>query len=202
MRRSVSIIYIIILVILAGLYYYLNNRPQSDIGETPEVTIAPAEYLFSFEDGVLTSIRIESRDGETVEVARNVENAWEFLLPIETSADQGLVEAAVNQVPTIRVLDHLPNLTAETVGLDAPEYKITVQFTGDVERIINIGVLTPTESGYYINRGDGEILIASNIPLDALIGLLTDPPYLATETPLPPTTEVDTTPGEVSTPQP
>lgn len=202
MRRSSSIIYIILLAILAGIYYFLNNRPESVDSETPISTPAAAEYLFDSEDGLPTRIRIESRDGETVEVARDAENAWAILQPVEASADQGLVEAAAGQVTTIRVIDHLPDLDPETVGLDSPDYTITIQFTSNVERIISVGVLTPTESGYYVSRGDGEILIVNNSALDALIGLLTDPPYLATETPLPTTLEADSTLQETATPLP
>jgi len=203
MRRSASIIYIVLLAILAGLYYYLNNRPPeaADSG-TPSSTTVAVEYLFNFEDGFPIRIHIESKDGETVEVARDAENAWAFVLPIEAPADQGSVEAAAGQVSTIRVLDHVPNLEAGAVGLDNPDFTITIHFTSDVERKIEIGVLTPTQSGYYVSRGDGEILIVNKSALDALIGLLTDPPYLATETPPLPTLEVDSSLQETATPQP
>ena len=194
MRRSASLIYIFLLVVLAGLYYYFNNRTETvDVDtEISLPTPTPVEYLYSFDDGLPTSIHIQSKDGEEVKVARNAENAWVFILPIEASADQGSIEAAANQVTTIRVLDHIPDLTSDLVGLDDPQFTLTIQFTNDVERILEIGVLTPTESGYYVSRGDGEILIVNNSALDALIGLLTDPPYLATEIPLPTTPEADT----------
>lgn len=202
MRRSSSIIYIILLAILAGLYYFLNNRPESVDNETPTFTPAAVEYLFNSEDGLPTRIHIESQDGETVEVARDAENAWTFLQPVEASADQGSVEAAVGQVTTLRIIDHVPDLDPGTVGLDSPDFTITVQFTSNMERIIKVGVLTPTESGYYVSRGDGEILIVNNSALDALIGLLTDPPYLATETPALSSPEVDSTLQATVTPQP
>ena len=200
MRRSSSIIYIILLAILAGLYYFLNNRPETVDNETP--TSAVVEYLFNSEDGLPTRIHIEAQDGETVEVARDAENAWVFLQPVEAPADQGSVEAAAGQVTTLRVIDRVPNIDPGTVGLDNPYYTITIQFTNNMERIINVGVLTPTETGYYVSRGDGEILIVNNSALDALIGLLTDPPYLATETPDPSSLEVDSSLQATATPQP
>ena len=202
MRRSASIIYIILLAILAGLYYFLNNRPETADSEISTSTSVAVEYLFNSEDGLPTRIHIESKDGETVEVARDEENAWALLQPIEASADQGSVEAAAGQVSTLRVLDHVPNLDGGTVGLDSPDFTITIQFTDNVERIIKVGVLTPTENGYYVSRGDGEILIVNKSALDALIGLLTDLPYLATETPPLPTLEVDSSLQETATPQP
>jgi len=193
MRRS-TVIYILLLAVLAGLYYYLNNRPQETIDETPAPTAVPIEYLFSVDDGLPTRIHIESKDGEVVEVERDAENAWVVTLPTEASADQGAVEAVAGQVSTIRVLDHVPDLPKEAVGLDDPEFTLTIQFTSDIERIVEIGVLTPTERGYYVSRGDGDILIVGNTPLDALIVLLTNPPYMVTEVPLLTTPEVDSSP--------
>jgi len=191
MRRSAAI-YIILLVVLVGAYYYINNRPQEIDDETPLPTSTPIEYLFGAEDGLPSRIHIESKDGEVVEVERNAENAWVMTMPTEAPADQGTVEAAASQVSTIRVLDHVPEIPKDAVGLENPEYILTIQFTSDVERIVDVGVLTPTERGYYINRGDGDILIVGNAPMDALIGLLTDPPYMATEVPLQTTPEADT----------
>jgi len=63
-----------------------------------------------------------------------------------------------------------------------------------VERIIDIGVPTPTGSGYYASRGDNEVVILSGSGLDPLIGFATNPPYLETETLLPSTPEADSTP--------
>jgi len=192
MRRS-AVIYILLLLVLAGVYYYINNRPQeTDDEKIPLPTSTPIEYLFGAEDGLPTRIHMESKDGEVVEVERNAENAWVVTMPIEAPADQGTVEAAASQVSTIRVLDHVPDIPKDAVGLENPEFTLTIQFTSDVERIVEVGVLTPTERGYYINRGDGDILIVGNAPMDALIGLLNDPPYMATEVPLQATPEADT----------
>lgn len=193
MRRS-AVIYILLLAVLAGLYYYLNHRPQEASDATPTSTSPPIEYLFSVDDGLPARINIESRDGGVVEVGHNAENAWVLTMPTEAPADQGTVEAAVSQISTIRVLDHVPSLSKETVGLDDPGFTLTIQFSGGVERIIEVGVLTPTEHGYYVSRGDGDILIVGNAPLDTLLGLLTDPPYMATETPPPPTPDANSSP--------
>ena len=193
MRRSAGI-YIFLLAILVGAYYFINNRPPKVDDEISLSTPIPVEYLFSIEDGLPTRILIESKAGDTVEITRNEENAWVVTLPIETAADQGMVEAAASQITTTRILDHIPNLEKALVGLDDPEFILTIRFSGDVERIIDIGVLTPTGSGYYANRGDDEIVIISNTGLDALIGFLSNPPYLATETPLLPTPETDSAP--------
>jgi len=187
MRRSTTIL-ILLFILMAGAYYFLNNREKP----ADAVTVAPdsgTSYLFTPEDGLPTYIHIESKEQNVVEVTQNADKAWGFVKPIESAADQGFMEAAASQVSTLRVLEHLPDIAAKDVGLDTPEYKMTMKFTSGVERNIEVGVVTPTESGYYVRVDGGEIVIVSKSALDSLLELLNNPPYLPTETPPPPTPE-------------
>jgi len=208
MRQS-TVIYLLLFLILVGAYYYLNNRQKpADIALTVEPT-SEVSYLFTVEDGLPTSIYIESKAGDTVEVARNAENAWALILPTGAPADQASAEAAASQVTTMQILDHLPNIDPDIVGLTDPEYTFVVKFTSGVERNVKIGVITPTESGYYVQNVDGETVIVSKSSVDALLGLLNNPPYLETptpspiaptETPLPPAQDAGTPSNETPTP--
>jgi len=182
MRRSTTI-YIFVLALLAGLYYFLNNRPETVDAEPTAEPIAQIEYLFSPTDGLPTQILIESKTGEVVEVVRDKENAWALIQPEEAAADQGTVEAAASQVTTMQILERIPDLLPETVGLNEPEYIISMQFTSGMERNMEIGVLTPTERGYYMRGEDGSIMIIGRSTVDSLLGLLSNPPYAPTEAP-------------------
>jgi hypothetical protein len=94
-----TVVYITILLALAAVYYYLNNRGQpADIEITPGST-EEISYLFKAEEGIPTRILIQSRSGEAVEVARNAGNAWALVQPVETEAEQGSAEAAASQLP-------------------------------------------------------------------------------------------------------
>ena len=203
MIRRPTVVYIVLLLVLAGAYYYLNNREQpAEI----ELTVEPSsevaqEYLFTAEEGTPTSIRIESKSGETVEVARGEDNAWTLTQPVEAKADQGAAEAAASQVTTMPILDAVPDLDPGIIGLDDPEYVLTMKFTGGGERTVDVGVITPTESGYYVRESD-KIVIVSRSAIDALLGLLTNPPYLETPSPAPVTPEAGTPSSESATPQP
>ena len=211
MRRPTAI-YILLFLVIAGVYYYLNHRTKpADIALTLEPN-AKTSYLFTSDDGQSTSITVASKTGEVVELTRNAENAWALVKPIEASAEQGSSEAAASQITTIRITDHLTNISPKDVGLDAPDYKLTVKFTSGVERIANIGVVTPTGNGYYVGLNN-EIVIVSKSAIDALVGLLTNPPYAETltpspipatptDTPLPPTPEPATATSETTTPNP
>src|SRR5258706_1232399 len=211
MRRS-TVIYLLLFLLMAVAYYYLNNRPKTAdlaLTLTPET---PVSYLFNSSDGTPTSIHLESKTGQVVELVLNADKAWVVTLPIKASADQGSVEAAVSQLTTIQITDRLSNISPKDVGLDAPDYKLAVKFTNNVERIAEIGVTTPTGNGYYVRSND-QIVIVSKSAIDALVGLLTNPPYAetltpspipptATETPLPPTPELATATNESATPKP
>lgn len=202
MRRS-TVVYLVIFAGMIGLYFFLKSHPlQSADNGTPTETTTPIAYLFQPTDGVPNNIRIESKAGEIVEMVRNADTGWAVVQPTEAAADQGAAEAAASQVSTMRTLDRLKDVDPSAVGLDNPEYTLTLKFSSGMERIVEIGVLTPTEAGYYVRDVDGSIVIVSKSSVDALLELLTNPPFAATETPLPITPEA-VTPGAVTaTPQP
>ena len=166
---------------------------------TPEPELQPS-YLFTAEDGLPTSIRIEAKTGENVEVARDAEEAWTLILPVQAKADPAAAEAAASQITTMSILDTVPDVDPEIVGLTDPDYVLTIRFTSDVERKAEIGVITPTESGYYARDAAGEVVIVSRDSIDPLIGLLDNPPYLETPIPDPATPEAVTPPIETATP--
>ena len=196
MRRS-TIVYVLLLAVTAGAYFYLKNR-EAPV-EAPEIafTFEPAEeisFLFSSEYGEPVGIRMEAKTGEVVELARNEENVWAMILPIKAAAEQFAAEAAISQVVTIRIMDRLQSVAPKDVGLDDPQYTLTVEFEDGVKRIVYIGVVTPSETGYYA-LVDDQVVIVSKAALDALIGLIASPPYAETPTPSPsPVTETDVPP--------
>lgn len=202
MIRTSTVVYIVLLLALVGAYFYLKNRPQSaDI----EVTVEPSSeamqaYLFPAEEGTPTSIQIESKTGQNVLVTRDGENGWMLTQPVEAQADQAAAEAAASQVTAMRIVDTVPDVDPKIVGLEEPGYILTVKFTSGGERTVEVGVITPTESGYYVRDVEGEVVIVSRDAIDPLIGLLDNPPYLETPTPDAATLEASTPPMETATP--
>lgn len=187
--------------VLAGIALFLKYKPESENGaaiETPSVTATPVEFLFPTEEGVVTSILIESRDGKIIGLERR-EEAWVVTRPIEVEAIQASVEEAASQITALTVLNRL-DLDPAVVGLNAPAYTITVGFSNGAFLLAQIGDATPTESGYYVRKDDGSILVIEKYGLDALINLVLYPPYEETPTPSPvPATETPT-PAASSTP--
>lgn len=194
-RRS-TLVYIVLLLALAGAYYYLNNRNKTaSLEVTAEATSEVTQgYLFTAEDGTPSGIRLESKAGQTVEIARGADNAWTLIKPSKAEAEQGAAEAAASQITTMSILDTVPEIDPKIVGLETPEYILTVKFTSGGERTVDIGVITPTESGYYVSKKDGKVMIVSRSAIDSLLGLLNNPPYLETLTPSPAPPTVASTP--------
>jgi hypothetical protein len=176
------------------VYFYLRNREQpADIEATLEASAeATQAYLFPEEEGTPTSIRIESKTGPNVEMRRDAEDTWMLVQPVEAKADSAAAEAAASQLTALRIVDTVPDVDLKIVGLEDPEYVLTVGFTSGGERTVNIGVITPTESGYYVRSAEGEVVIVSRDAILPLIGLLDNPPYLETPTPDPATLETAT----------
>jgi hypothetical protein len=184
-RRS-TVVYITILVAVIAVYMYFNTRKEPAEAESTPAPSPEVSFLFSAAEGTPTSISVRTKTGETVELARNSEGAWTLIQPVEAAAEQGSSEAAASQVLTMRILEKIVTIDPDLVGLREPAYILTIKFNNGTERSAHIGVVTPTESGYYVqDSSGGDVLIISKSSVDALLGLLTAPPYLETPTPSP-----------------
>jgi hypothetical protein len=78
----------------------------------------------------------------------------------------------------MRILDTVSDVDPKILGLEVPEYVLTIKFTSGIERTVDIGVLNSSESGYYVRSTEGQVVIVGRSSLDALLELLTNPPYL------------------------
>ncbi len=185
MSQRTPLVLLVILAAVIGLGWYLNQR--STDASTPTVTPAPtAAFLFASESGQIVKFSLFDASGKYTTLTRGAGGAW----MIETDshngiADQGQAEAAATQIATLRILRTLdaPPAASE-IGLDAPAYTLKV-FTANGEQTAHIGNATVTGSGYYIQDFDGNVSIVSKFGVDALLNLLTNPPFAETPTPSP-----------------
>jgi hypothetical protein len=166
---------------LAGFAIYQKYNPRSvapDADATPPATVAPVEFLFPAEEGVVTSLLIESREGKTVGVER-ADNAWVLTQPVEAEADPTSVEEAASQVTALTAMSRL-ELDPAAAGLKSPAYTVTVGFSSGKFFIAQVGDETPTGTGYYVRKEDGSILVINKDGMDAMLNLLLFPPFLET----------------------
>jgi hypothetical protein len=183
MIRTSTVVYVVLLLALVGAYFYLRDRQQpAEIELTAEPT-EEVSYLFLAEEGIPSGIRIEAKTGEAVEVARDAGNAWVIREPVEAPADQGAAEAAASQITAMRILDRVPDIDPAIVGLEEPAYVLKLKFEEGGERTVDVGMLTPSETGYYVRDPLSNVVIVSRSAIEALVGLLENPPYLETPSP-------------------
>lgn len=198
MIRRPTWVLLFLLIALIGLGWYLNHRKQTLAAQATPT--AGLEYLLPSDAGVVTALKIEGKDS-SIEIRRNAENKWEIVAPNPAEADQGMVEAGITQLSTLRILGHV-EIDLDLVNLKTPDYKVSVTYSNDQTYTFEVGAVTPINTGYYVRKSDGSVVVVSKVGLDSLLKLLSNPPYLATPTPtVTPTPEVTLTPTtEVMTP--
>ena len=145
---------------------------------------------------------------------RDTSGTWVVTLPSQGTADQALAGAAETQVGALRIVTTLDSsLNLADAGLGTPVDTIEITFVNNLKHLIQVGNLTPTGSGYYVRFDTGNLYVVSQAGIDALLKLLTAPPFPATETPvatnqetitptLVPVTPTPTPTLEASTPTP
>jgi hypothetical protein len=179
---------VFMLAALIGFAYYLKKQkdaPSLEATPTPGIT-----YIFTPEDGLPSGIEIAPAEGEAVKVEHGTDGLWKLSLPFETEANQGSAQAAADQVAKLRMLGEV-DAALDILGLDKPTHIINISFTGGKTHKLEVGSVTPTDSGYYTRVDGDRIVVLSKDGIDALLNLQVSTPYLATPTasqsPLPPT---------------
>jgi hypothetical protein len=202
MIKRPTLILLVILILVVVAYIVLKNRTGLTASQSTPTT-AGNTYLISQTDGTLQVLRISDSQNHTFQMQRDTSGTWVITQPSTGSADQALASAAETQVGALRVVTTLDNqLSLSDVGLDIPSYTLEFTFTGNLKHVIQVGVLTPTSSGYYVRFDGGNLYVISQSGIDSLLKLLTAPPFPATETPFPTNEATITQTLELVTPQP
>ena len=192
-KRSTWIL-LVILALVVGAYFLIKNQPAK--GKTLTPTATGSSFLITQAQGVLQSLSISDNKGNKFQMQRDLSKSWVITAPSSGVADQGLASAAETQVGALSILTQLqtpPDLSV--VGLAGPAYTMQLGFVNGSSHKIDVGIISPTGSGYYV-RFDGEkIYVIEKSGIDAILNLLTSPPFPATATPVPtPETTITPTP--------
>lgn len=181
---------LIVFAAVLGAAIYLNSNPIQTEEEADATPTGEAAFLFD-STKVVASIEIKPAEGDTVKLERDEKKVWVLTQPDKAEADQAAAEAAASQIGALLINNEIEG-DPEIFGLDQPEYVITVEFEDGTSGTLEVGGITPTESGYYA-RLDDKMYIVSLSGIEALTNLVSSPPYLATATPEP-TAEPTSTP--------
>ena len=180
-RRNTWIVLIVLVALIGFSYYVGQSKVKQAAAATP--TSGPTALLDP-SLGSPTDIRIEDASGDAVEIARNQSGKWVLKAPTAADANQASAEAAATQVGALKILSSV-DLGPDVIGLDKPSYTITLTYGSEKTHTLLVGSETPIQNGYYVQLDGGQKKVVDKAGMDALTGLLTKPPYLATLTPVP-----------------
>jgi hypothetical protein len=206
LRRSTWIA-LIGVALLAGILLY-NQREERVVEQMAQsFPTLPSRFVFGDGQGTANRIKLETSAGAVIEVALNMQNDWDVILPFAGAADDGAVESAVSKISSLRFTQEVEVAPLADLGLEHPAYILTVSLRSGAEHALEIGDKTPSGSGYYARLNEKRVLILDGSGIEKLLLLIETPPYRETPTPSPlPPTAVPTHgtlfPAESITPSP
>ena len=108
-------------------------------------------------------------------------------------------EAAATQISALKVISPI-NGKPSIFGFDKPSFTITIEFVGGKKHLLEVGDKTPSNSGYYVRVDQDKMMVTGSSGIEALLQLVSSPPYLNTPTTTtPPATEILVPPVETVT---
>jgi hypothetical protein len=171
-RRPTWILLGVFVVLLAGTVYLSRTGNLSFLPEeTPVPTKSP---LFSLDTGQITAIEVDKRGDQVVRLDHTADAGWSVTQPPGSQVAPEEVETAVVTISTWTVQNELsvpPPMDA--MGLATPAYVITFSTSNGQTRFVNVGNLTPTSSGYYVQVDGGPPVVIGKANLDPLLQLWT-----------------------------
>ena len=183
-KRSTWSMLVLFGLVIAG-YFFFRYRISTSLA-VPTTTEISYSYLITPADGTLINLRIYDNNYHTTQMQRDSSGIWQLSQPKSAAADQSLAGAAETQVGALKILSAIntqPNI--KDIGLDFPSYTLKLVFSNGKQHILEVGTSTPTGSGYYVRFDGGNIYVLSKDGIDALVNLVSSPPYPATDTPVP-----------------
>ncbi len=187
-KRSTWVM-VVSLAILAGLAYYLqqpDNVIKKALAPATTPTAEPLGPLVSPADGPLNGVSIQSTDGQSVAIERK-SSGWTLVIGNESSApaDQAVADQVATQAQELRQVIKIEadTLDLSAFGLDTPAYICKFVLASGSSVTFKIGDAAPTGDGYYLQKEDGSVVVIDKYGMDAVINLLTQPPYMFTPTP-------------------
>lgn len=200
-KRSTLILVVVFLLALSG--YLLLNRQQEQAAAqiTPTASTQP---LFALGENEITSLQVRDAGGQQVRLEK-IAGAWVLTNPEAEATDNDKANSLASQVASLTARSFLEAAPeASATGLETPAFTIEVKLADGSELSAEVGVETPTKSGYYVRLNDGRVAVVNTFSVDSITDVLNNPPIYVTPTvgitPLSP--EMLPTSGPAVTPTP
>jgi len=150
MKLSRLLIYLIILVFVAGYVYLVEIKHK----QTKEAEEKKASKIVHLDKDKVVEIELRTADKGRIDVKKPTDT-WVVTEPVQARADEVQVKAllkAVSDATAERtILDK--DVNWQDYGLDKPEFTASV-FTADKQHTIAFGAKNPAKTGYYCRVDD------------------------------------------------
>jgi len=174
-RRSTWILLALFMISLGGLWLWQRSGGnETTKTETPFPTSLP--LLLNMDTNQIMGIKIEDAAGKRVVFTSLGGSSWIITEPVRDNVDMDAFSSVLQQLTSLQplsMLDPIPPL--DQIGMVIPAHTITITDQGGKDAVLEVGALTPTQSGYYV-RVEGKLYVVSVAPVDAFVDMLTNPP--------------------------
>ncbi len=172
MIRKPTWILLIIFCFAIGIAIFMENNPGLTSGiKTPTATVFP-NLLVDIIPEKVVSIEFSPTNGEKINLSRNTDNAWS-ITSHNKLADSGKVEQLLTNLAELKIFSVIDSsLSKESVGLSKNPALIKITFREGNNYTIKIGNITTTDSGYYIQVDQGNLVVISKYGVNSVLDLL------------------------------
>ncbi|SFM93158.1 DUF4340 domain-containing protein [Thermodesulforhabdus norvegica] len=145
-------VYGLILLILAGFYYYVDVYKRKE----KEKAELQARKVFDFSPDKISEVRVVRSDGKTVKLVKE-EKGWVIREPLQAAADDASVKGLLNVMADLeadRWID-VKGGEAGQYGLDRPNLVIEA-VDSEGKHVLSVGIKNPAETHYYARVGESK----------------------------------------------
>lgn len=173
-RRSTWVVLALFLFLTAATIIWQKSPLKKTVSTaTPYPTSLPP-ILQSIDGISITEIDSKNNQGLSISLIRKQNSQWEFSPNPTSPVDQGRVEELITTLKSLKPLSLIdPTTPLSPLGLDNPNNIIEIRTTTGISKIIAVGKLTVTDSGYYILLDNKDIAVLNKISIEEFLKLLT-----------------------------
>lgn len=196
-KRNTWIVLGLFVVVLGFAFYYQSVPKKSAASPTP--TTGTRSLFSNLDEKSIATLRIEDRTGKATALGRDSAGLWLVTEPKGGPTDVTQAETAVSQLLALQSISSLdPTSDLGIFGLSKPSDTVTITMNDGTKYVLLIGDITPVQNGYYVRLNQNPPDIVNKDSIDAMLGILAHPPFVATPTPA---ASLTPSPGTL-TPQP
>lgn len=183
-RKQTWILLGVFIIALVGTILLENNPDLVKSSQTPTTSpTSPAMMLEGWQSNDIAWMEFLDGQGNQLRIMKNSEGKWVIDSESGDAVDAGTVEEIRSQIAAAQTIAHLdPGYDTDAIGLSIPVYTLTVRNIQGQESVIQIGQMTPTQTGYYVKVDNSAPVVVSKLAIDNIVDKLQRDQLISLET--------------------